>query len=208
MKHSIPSEGIIPGYFIHTNTTTGVRAVNVSVDEDEDKEVFVGQTPGPEGRLGLAMTSGNIAPVPAAAAVPGLVPVCGTRPPRHHRPVGAGPRSLQAAAARTGHCPLVLVTTDNVRSCGGGGDTSELELLDTGSDANMWQTGNMKNLQLLFSVYLLSEVVSMIDKRVINNKNSENNEGINDFMYFLVVSLKTMTTYFPVGIIYRIIKRQ
>ena len=132
----------------------------------------------------------------------------GTRPPRHHRPVGAGPRSLQAAAARTGHCPLVLVTTDNVGRCGDDGDTSELELLDTGSDANMWQTGNMKNLQLLFSVYLLSEVVSMIDKRVINNKNSENNEGINDFMYFLVVSLKTMTTYFPVGIIYRIIKRQ
>ena len=77
MKHSIPSEGIIPGYFIHTNTSAGVWAVNVSVDEDEDKEVFVGQTPGPEGGLGLAMTSGNIAPVPAAAAVPGLVPVCG-----------------------------------------------------------------------------------------------------------------------------------
>ena len=70
------------------------------------------------------------------------------------------------------------------------------------------ETDVMKNLQLIFSVYLLSEVVSMIDKRVINNKNSENNEGINDFMYFLVVSLKTMTTYFPVGIIYRIIKRQ
>ena len=66
----------------------------------------------------------------------------------------------------------------------------------------------MKSAQIFFSVVLLSEVLSIIDKRVINNKNSENNEGINDFMYFLVVSLKTMTTYFPVGIIYRIIKRQ
>ena len=29
MKHSIPSEGIIPGYFIHINTTAGVWAVDV-----------------------------------------------------------------------------------------------------------------------------------------------------------------------------------
>ena len=132
-----------------------------------------------------------------------------TRPPRHHRPVCTGPAVSRALVPGLDQDPLLFVTTDNVRRCGDRGDTSELELQRSlESDANMWQTDIMKNLQLIFSVYLLSEVVSMIDKRVINNKNSENNEGINDFMYFLVVSLKTMTTYFPVGIIYRIIKRQ
>ena len=35
----------------------------------------------------------------------------------------------------------------------------------------------MKTFQLLFSIILLSEVLSIIDKRVINNKNSDNNEG-------------------------------
>ena len=35
----------------------------------------------------------------------------------------------------------------------------------------------MKSVQILFSVVLLSEVLSIIDKRVINNKNSDKNEG-------------------------------
>ena len=35
----------------------------------------------------------------------------------------------------------------------------------------------MKSAQIFFSVLLLSEVLSIIDKRVINNKNSDNNEG-------------------------------
>ena len=35
----------------------------------------------------------------------------------------------------------------------------------------------MKSAQIFFSVFLLSEVLSIIDKRVINNKNSDNNEG-------------------------------
>ena len=35
----------------------------------------------------------------------------------------------------------------------------------------------MKSAQIFFSVVLLSEVLSIIDKRVINNKNSDKNEG-------------------------------
>ena len=170
--------------------------------------MFAGQTSGPGG-LGLAMTSGNIGPVPAAAAVAGLVPVWGPGLRATIAQCALVPAVSRALVPGLDQDPLLFVTTDNVRRCGDRGDTSELELQRSlESDANMWQTDIMKNLQLIFSVYLLSEVVSMIDKRVINNKNSENNEGINDFMYFLVVSLKTMTTYFPVGIIYRIIKRQ
>ena len=35
----------------------------------------------------------------------------------------------------------------------------------------------MRFFQFLFSVLLWSEVLSIIDKRVINNKNSDKNEG-------------------------------
>ena len=35
----------------------------------------------------------------------------------------------------------------------------------------------MKSAQIFFSMVLLSEVLSIIDKRVINNKNSDKNEG-------------------------------
>ena len=50
----------------------------------------------------------------------------------------------------------------------------------------------MKTFQLLFSIILLSEVLSIIDKRVINNKNSDNNEGKN-CLEFIQTQLVTHT---------------
>lgn len=58
----------------------------------------------------------------------------------------------------------------------------------------------MKTFQLLFSIILLSEVLSIIDKRVINNKNSDKNEGKNclEFIQTQLVNHTFRWKYFSV----------
>lgn len=58
----------------------------------------------------------------------------------------------------------------------------------------------MKSAQIFFSVVLLSEVISIIDKRVINNKNSDKNEGKNclEFIQTQLVNHTFRWKYFSV----------
>ena len=63
----------------------------------------------------------------------------------------------------------------------------------------------MKSVQIFFSVVLLSEVLSIIDKRVINNKNSDKNEGKNTFRVYTDMACKP---HIYLEIFFCIIKRQ